>query len=121
MDGVRTRTVIEGPTASHDNRRMAVDETESQVDVRVDASGVEEKSMSDDSAGPPACDWRSRTSYAYTEHLTRDAWAWEFLRRNPKYRAAWKRITEPNRSSNTAASIASLASVAATWGLLFPF
>ena len=34
-------------------------------------------------------DWRDPASYAYTQHLTREGWAWEFLRRNPKYRMAW--------------------------------
>nr|MBP6014961.1 DUF2285 domain-containing protein [Alphaproteobacteria bacterium] len=31
-------------------------------------------------------DWRSKESYAYTARLTRLGWAWEFLRRNPRFR-----------------------------------
>ncbi len=38
---------------------------------------------------PLAIDWCDPQGYAYTRTLTRDAWAWEFLRRNPDYRAAW--------------------------------
>lgn len=34
-------------------------------------------------------DWRSAAAYDYTERLPRPGWAWEFLRRNPKYRAAY--------------------------------
>ena len=41
---------------------------------------------------PSAIDWCGPQSYAYTQRLTRDAWAWEFLRRNPEYRAAWARV-----------------------------
>lgn len=32
-------------------------------------------------------DWRSKESYAYTANLTRLGWAWEFLRRNPRFQA----------------------------------
>lgn len=32
-------------------------------------------------------DWRRPETYAYTETLTRRGWAWEFLRRNPAFRA----------------------------------
>ena len=38
----------------------------------------------------PRPNWRDPTTYAYTKNLTRDALAWEFLRRNPAYRDAWK-------------------------------
>lgn len=36
------------------------------------------------STGHP--DWRDVTAYAYTKDLTREGWAWEFLRRNPAFR-----------------------------------
>jgi hypothetical protein len=32
-------------------------------------------------------DWRRPEAYAYTTTLSRDQWAWEFLRRNPEYRS----------------------------------
>ena len=31
--------------------------------------------------------WKNDESYAFTEQLDRSGWAWEFLRRNPDYRA----------------------------------
>jgi hypothetical protein len=37
----------------------------------------------------PMPDWRRPETYAFTAHLTREQWAWEFLRRNPDYRRAW--------------------------------
>jgi hypothetical protein len=40
-----------------------------------------------------APDWRHAESYQYTTELPRLAWAWEFLRRNPKYRAEWEAET----------------------------
>lgn len=46
---------------------------------------------------PALADWREQTSYAYTRDLTRDAWAWEFLRRNPAYRATWDHIRRATR------------------------
>lgn len=34
-----------------------------------------------------ARDWRLPAAYEYTKQLSRSGWAWEFLRRNPLYRA----------------------------------
>ena len=36
-------------------------------------------------------DWRDPSCYEYTAELTLPQWAWEFLRRNPKYRQDWER------------------------------
>ncbi len=36
-------------------------------------------------------DWRDPSCYEYTAELTFPQWAWEFLRRNPKYRQDWDR------------------------------
>lgn len=33
--------------------------------------------------------WLRAANYAYTHHLTRRGWAWEFLRRNMYYVAGW--------------------------------
>ena len=53
---------------------------------------------------PPSLDWCDPQSYAYTRTLTRDAWAWEFLRRNPDYRAAWADVFgQAGRASTLAA------------------
>jgi hypothetical protein len=35
-------------------------------------------------------DWRCVEDYAFTDGLSRDLWAWEFLRRNPGYRRDWQ-------------------------------
>jgi hypothetical protein len=37
-------------------------------------------------------DWRPLGDYAYCDHLTRDQWAWEFLRRNPDYQSDYRRF-----------------------------
>ena len=34
-------------------------------------------------------DWRINENYEFTEHLSNEGWAWEFLRRNPEYKDAW--------------------------------
>ena len=35
-------------------------------------------------------DWLNPQDYAFTQTLTAGQWAWEFLRRNPEYRAQWQ-------------------------------
>jgi hypothetical protein len=37
--------------------------------------------------------WRNEEDYAFTENLTAAGWAWEFLRRNPEYRADFNFVT----------------------------
>jgi hypothetical protein len=37
-------------------------------------------------------DWRSADDYAFCATLTRDQWAWEFLRRNPHYQSDYQRF-----------------------------
>jgi len=34
-------------------------------------------------------DWRKTEEYAFTDYLSNQGWAWEFLRRNPEYKEAW--------------------------------
>ena len=34
-------------------------------------------------------DWQNATLYQFTQSLGTDEWAWQFLRRNPDYRADW--------------------------------
>ncbi len=34
--------------------------------------------------------WSNNAAYDYTARLSRREWAWEFLRRNPEFRAAWR-------------------------------
>ena len=47
-------------------------------------------------------DWRVTDSYRYLDHLGPKAFAWEFLRRNPEYRTAYRSIS----SAEDAASVA---------------
>jgi len=35
------------------------------------------------------CDWRFAQDYDYTTDLTKEQWAWQFLRRNPEYQQDW--------------------------------
>ncbi len=37
-----------------------------------------------------APDWRDPSAYSFTFNLSRERWAWEFLRRNPGYIADWE-------------------------------
>lgn len=72
----------------------------------------------------PCPDWRDPESYAYTRALSRDAWAWEFLRRNPRYRTDYSRVAGAFRTARPA-RVGVLAAVvmseaALRWGLL-PF
>jgi Proteobacterial transcriptional regulator-like domain len=57
-------------------------------------------------------DWKNPEDFVYTMHLSRDQWAWEFLRRNPDYRsdyaefiAVWRELerdygSPPDRDFN---------------------
>ncbi|WP_299959349.1 DUF6499 domain-containing protein [uncultured Roseobacter sp.] len=49
--------------------------------------------------------WRDETDYVYIENLDASGLAWECLRRNPDYRAAFPNMAEKD---------------AAAWGLRFP-
>jgi hypothetical protein len=35
-------------------------------------------------------DWRDSANYTFAGRLSREQWAWEFLRRNPDYRREWQ-------------------------------
>ena len=63
-------------------------------------------------AGPHGPDWRDPASYAYTRGLTGEAWAWEFLRRNSRYRSAYE------SAETTAKSAQEVDAAAAPWGLV---
>jgi hypothetical protein len=54
----------------------------------------------------PLADWRDPRSYDYTRELTRDGWAWEFLRRNPAYRMSWDHFGHARRRRETEAKAA---------------
>ena len=60
---------------------------------------------------PP--DWRSENYAKAYENYDRTDFAQEFLRRNPRYRAAYRAGTAPGRSR------AALRRLARHWGLVF--
>jgi hypothetical protein len=47
-------------------------------------------------------DWHRPEAYDFTVHLTREQWAWEFLRRNPDYRREWAAFDATWRALETA-------------------
>lgn len=61
----------------------------------------------------PKEDWRSPTAYNYTKDLNPSGLAWEFLRRNPDYRADY------SSAGHQAASETGAARPARRWGLRF--
>jgi hypothetical protein len=69
-----------------------------------------------------SCDWEDASNYTYTGELTRDGWAWEFLRRNRDYQALARtpRLEQrPPRQLTDKVRIieADRAHEAAAWGL----
>lgn len=61
-------------------------------------------------SSPP--DWHPRERYDALLHLTKAGWAWEFLRRNPGYRADFADAGAPAEPVPCAR--------ARRWGLPFP-
>jgi len=78
----------------------------------------------DEKVPDPRPNWRDPTTYAYTKNLTREAWAWEFLRRNPAYRDAWKESSRgrtPDETEQAGPRIVQLtrrSEEAEIWGLV---
>jgi Family of unknown function (DUF6499) len=63
---------------------------------------------------PYECDWRDADACAYLHDLGAAAFAWEFLRRNSAYRAAYQSI------ANAGHAVAEMSErVAHQWGLRF--
>jgi len=59
-------------------------------------------------------DWRSKAAEEKLNALERPGFAWEFLRRNLAYRAAYKRIARRDANHHQAD-----AEIARRWGLLY--
>ena len=59
-------------------------------------------------------DWRSEASYDYIDKLTPGDLAWEFLRRNPDYRNAYRDLVATGRLTEAIAQ-----EFAERWGLRF--
>jgi Family of unknown function (DUF6499) len=79
----------------------------------------------DESGNAPSPNWRDPSTYAYTRDLTREAWAVEFLDRNPTYTALVRElqrfVSRIRRQSSTLCVIAAPLSAHALqpWGLHF--
>ena len=63
--------------------------------------------------------WRSQDATAYLDRVQRAGFAWEFLRRNPDYRAAYEHMSRDAMSGVTIVLEAALA-LSQRWGLSFP-
>ena len=63
---------------------------------------------------PGRADWRLATTVETLDHLDRAGFAWEFLRRNPRYRKEYSRIS---KATTRAPQIAE--AVGQRWGLSF--
>ena len=59
-------------------------------------------------------DWRSEAAYDYIDKLTPGDLAWEFLRRNPDYRNAYRDLVATGRLTEAIAQ-----EFAERWGLRF--
>jgi hypothetical protein len=66
----------------------------------------------------PNNNWRSPAAYAYLSNLSTADLAFEFLRRNPEYRADFQRASEKDALGGGAE--APRLSLARRWGLAFP-
>lgn len=53
--------------------------------------------MSNGTQPAPAANWRNPAEYPDPEQAPPDRWAWEFLRRDPKYQADYQRLCEDGR------------------------
>ena len=70
-------------------------------------------------------DWRDSSSYEYTLSLSKQGWAWEFLRRNPDFRNA-VRLRHPHATTiSKSGSVVRIVTASAAmpfledWGILF--
>lgn len=73
---------------------------------------------------PGPSTWQDAATYRWTLTLPRLAWAWEFLRRNPAYRAVWLEARRSHRVVRMTPRItiieADEIAAAADWNLLVP-
>ncbi|WP_233902043.1 transcriptional regulator domain-containing protein [Paracoccus denitrificans] len=58
--------------------------------------------------------WRSETAYDYIDQLTISELAWEFLRRNPDYKATFQNLSSSGRLTEGTST-----AFAQQWGLCF--
>src|SRR5258708_7875358 len=46
-------------------------------------------------------DWKDKTQYPDPTAISASLWAWEFLRRNPKYRSRWETLILPDMCNSS--------------------
>ena len=63
---------------------------------------------------PRRADWRSATTVETLNHLDRGGFAWEFLRRNPRYRKEYSQISKGAMRASPVVE-----TVGQRWGLSF--
>jgi hypothetical protein len=71
------------------------------------------------SASDPPCDWQDSSHYHYVADLDRAGLAWEFVRRDPAYRAAVVRLGRVTDQTGSAYLLSDGLSDALPWGLSF--
>lgn len=79
--------------------------------------------MVERSGKPAKGHWRDKASYEYTLSLSRAAWAWEFLRRNPELRQQELEIVAPGQAAGPSllrtVGVSRASSGLEKWGLLY--
>lgn len=65
--------------------------------------------------------WQNRDAYEYTIKLTRRGWAWEFLRRNPRFQCDLARALEHVKYVDQGSNLRAIEPPVdlTRWGLLF--
>ncbi len=66
-------------------------------------------------AGPLGLDWRDEAAYEFVDGLTHEQHAFEYLRRNPDYAEAYRRMMDEADAGRTGAA----ERLAESWGLRF--
>lgn len=66
-----------------------------------------------------ARDWRLPAAYEYTKQLSRSGWAWEFLRRNPLYRAEAESRSDQSATASEGDNDDDPPAWVGRWGLMF--
>lgn len=66
-------------------------------------------------ARPLGLDWRDSAAYDYVDGLTHEQHAFEYLRRNPDYAEAYRRMMDEDHTGRTEAA----EQMAEPWGLRF--
>jgi transcriptional regulator len=64
-------------------------------------------------------DWSRIQAYDYTQALSARSWAWEFLRRNPDFKAEWLQTASFMGTLESTSTDLSMDSALSAWGVFF--